>query len=130
MLRVAAASITDDVRELFADDAQRLWISVLARQGLSGGAKLTSAADVAERGLGLHAARLPSPYATLLARLVDPAAAADAIFEPRTSLLLITVRCMRKTLHILPLPLAAVAHATRFAQVTTLASHPCSLAPW
>ena len=110
----AVIEIDDDVRELSGEEAQRLWAAVLARQGLAGGRKLRSAAEAAELGLGLHAARLPSPFTTLLARLGDPASAL-ALFEPPTTVSLTTVRCMRKTLHILPIPLAGIAHtATRY----------------
>lgn len=129
---------------LSADEAHQLWLTVLRRQGLAGGAKLPSILDAADRGLGLHAARLPSPYATLLARLDNPAAAAG-LYEPFAQLQLMTVRCMRKTLHTLPVPLATVAHrATRHfrerdalraahnlgvttAQLTTLADHLVAL---
>ncbi len=114
MARPAATDcITSDILTLSADEAQQLWLNVLRRQGLAGGAKLPSVLEAADRGLGLHAARLPSPYATLLARLDNSAAAAD-LYEPTAQLPIMTVRCMRKTLHALPVPLAAVAHrATR-----------------
>lgn len=60
--------------------------------------------------LGLHAARLPSPYAIVAVRSSDPAVPGSLFSAPvRASLL--TVRCMRKTLHALPLPLASAAHA-------------------
>jgi hypothetical protein len=109
----ATHCVASDILTLSADEAQQLWLTVLRRQGLAGGAKLASVLDAADRGLGLHAARLPSPYATLLARLENPAAAAD-LYEPAMPPPVMTVRCMRKTLHTLPVPLAAVAHrATR-----------------
>lgn len=99
------------VRRLSLRHADQLWLEVLARQGLAGGPKLASALDVAESALGLHAARLPSPYATLLAR-VEHCAAASTIFRPQgPHMAMTTVRCMRKTLHTLPVPLAATAHA-------------------
>lgn len=108
---VQPSPISSTVRRLSTRNADRLWLDVLARQGLAGGPKLASAIDVAESALGLHAARLPSPYATLLARVEHPAAA-GSIFEPQCGeLAMTTVRCMRKTLHTLPISLAVIAHA-------------------
>lgn len=108
---VQPSLISSTVRILSTRNADQLWLDVLARQGLAGGPKLASAIDVAKSTLGLHAARLPSPYATLLARVEHPAAA-GAIFEPQFGdLAMTTVRCMRKTLHTLPISLAVVAHA-------------------
>jgi hypothetical protein len=89
--------------------AARAWNWILARQGLADSRRLTTAAQVADAALGLHAARLPSPYAIVAARTADPAVPASLFTTPvRASLL--TLRCMRKTLHALPLPLAAAAH--------------------
>jgi winged helix DNA-binding protein len=89
--------------------AARAWNWILARQGLADSRRLTTAAQVADAVLGLHAARLPSPYAIVAARTADPAVPASLFTTPvRASLL--TLRCMRKTLHALPLPLAAAAH--------------------
>ncbi len=89
--------------------ATRTWNWILARQGLTDSRRLRSAWQVADAVLGLHAARLPSPYAIVAARTSNPAVPASLFTSPvRESLL--TVRCMRKTLHTLPLPLAAAAH--------------------
>ncbi|MEU4233308.1 crosslink repair DNA glycosylase YcaQ family protein [Nonomuraea sp. NPDC026600] len=65
---------------------------------------------IASATLGLHAARQPSPYATVAARASDPAIALT-LFTPHSRTRLLTVRCMRKTLHTLPLDLAAAAHS-------------------
>ena len=89
--------------------ATRAWNWILARQGLTDSRRLSTAWQVADATLGLHAARLPSPYAIVAARTSDPAIPASLFTGPvRASLM--TVRCMRKTLHTLPLPLAAAAH--------------------
>lgn len=64
----------------------------------------------AELSLGLHAARLPSPFATAIARTRDDADL-GALLGPTHSPRLVTVRCMRKTLHTLPPPVAAIALA-------------------
>jgi hypothetical protein len=95
---------------LGATEARRLWNSSLARQGLSEETKFTTPREVAQATFGLHAARLQSPFATVLARVRTPALALE-LFTPSTRSNLMTVRCMRKTLHMLPLRLAAVAHA-------------------
>ena len=89
--------------------AARTWNWILSRQGLADSRRLSSAWQVADTALGLHASRLPSPYAIVAARTADSAVPASLFTGPvRASLL--TVRCMRKTLHTLPLPLAAAAH--------------------
>ena len=88
--------------------AARAWNWILARQGLTDSRRLSTAWQVADATLGLHAARLPSPYAIVAARTSGPAIPASLFTGPvRASLM--TVRCMRKTLT-LPLPLAAAAH--------------------
>jgi hypothetical protein len=98
------------LRVLDATAAARAWNWILARQGLADSRRLGSAWKVADAALGLHAARLPSPFAIVAARTGDPAVPASLFTGPVQASLL-TLRCMRKTLHTLPLPLAAVAHA-------------------
>jgi hypothetical protein len=89
--------------------ATRVWNWVLARQGLADSRRLATAWDVANAVLGLHAARQPSPFGIVAARTGDPTVPLSLFTGPvRNSLL--TVRCMRKTLHALRLPLAAAAH--------------------
>ena len=97
------------VRVLDAGTASVVWEHLLARQGLAPHTRLPAAVDIADAALGLHAARLPSPYAILAARAADPTTPAT-LFTPAVQRHLLTVRCMRKTLHALPLPLAAAAH--------------------
>ncbi|KPM50380.1 hypothetical protein ACG83_40315 [Frankia sp. R43] len=87
--------------------ARRLWNWTLARQGLHPRGRLTSAAQISHQALGLHAARLPSPFATVLARAEGPEVALPLLERPPG---LTTLRCMRRTLHLLPLDLAAAAH--------------------
>ncbi|MFD8559662.1 DNA glycosylase AlkZ-like family protein [Streptosporangium canum] len=91
-------------------EADRLWNWVLARQGLAPHTRHGSVEAIAEATLGLHAARLPSPFATVAARASQPAVALS-LFDAEVRTRLITVRCMRKTLHSLPLELASAAHA-------------------
>ena len=106
MLPALAAGLA--LRVLDETAATRTWNWILSRQGLADSRRLSSAWQVADTALGLHASRLPSPYAIVAARTADPAVPASLFTGPvRASLL--TVRCMRKTLHTLPLPLAAAA---------------------
>lgn len=84
-----------------------MWNWTLHRQGLHPDHRLGTVAEIAHAGLGVHAARLPSPYATVLARTSDPRIALSLLAHHGD---LITLRCMRKTLHLLPLDLAAAAH--------------------
>ena len=104
-----ARPVVAGVHRLDADEAGSVWQWLLHRQGLRSGKQFTSAAAVADATLGLHAARLPSPYATVLARAADPDVALGLWAEP-THRELVTLRCMRKTLHALPLALAEAAH--------------------
>lgn len=99
------------VRSYALDDsgARQLWNWLLRRHGLSESTKFDSVLQIANATLGLHAARLPSPFATVVARSVSPTVALT-LFDKETHAELMTVRCMRKTLHTLPLELAAVAH--------------------
>jgi hypothetical protein len=103
-LRISESCTVDDTQ------ADAVWTWVLRRQGLSEQTRMTRVEDIAEAALGLHAARLPSPFSTVAARADDPQVALS-LFRPETRTRLMTVRCMRKTLHTLPLPLAAAAHA-------------------
>lgn len=65
--------------------------------------------QVARNLVGLHSARLPTPFVTLHSRLhnFQTQDLQDELFVSRN---LIKVRCMRKTLHIVPLDLAPVVH--------------------
>ncbi|WNI15458.1 DNA glycosylase AlkZ-like family protein [Actinacidiphila sp. ITFR-21] len=94
------------------DDAtsRGLWNWTLRRQGLADDTRFDSVESIAHASLGLHAARLPSPFATVAARSADGDVAAS-LFAPPTRERVMTVRCMRKTLHTLPLELASAAHA-------------------
>lgn len=92
------------------DESAALWNWLLGRQGLSEDRRFQSAFDVAHAALGLHAARRPSPFATVVARGAHADAAMD-LFSEGSRQSLTTIRCMRKTLHTLPLGLAAAAHA-------------------
>ncbi len=67
-------------------------------------------AVIAEHLVGVHAARVVSPLPIVAARTNDSIKALPVLdFAPDGDL--IRVRCMRKTLHILPRALARIAHA-------------------
>lgn len=101
-----------DLPAVDAPPAAACWSWVLAKQALhanaaGGPANLTAAAGIA---VGLHAARVASPYVAAAARTgahVD----LGALVGPGGDRDLVTIRCMRKTLHALPVALASVAHA-------------------
>lgn len=101
------------VRPLGDAVSQGLWNWTLRRQGLADETRFGSVEAIARASLGLHAARRPSPYATVAARSTGAEVAAS-LFSQVTRAQVMTVRCMRKTLHALPLDVAAAAHsATR-----------------
>jgi hypothetical protein len=113
VLAGAAAPPDGGLRILDEKAATRTWNQILTRQGLIDSGRLGTAEQVADAVLGLHAARLPSPFAIVAARTSDSGVPAS-LFSSSVRATLMTVRCMRKTLHTLPLPLAAAAHvATR-----------------
>lgn len=60
--------------------ARQLWNWLLRRHGLSEDTKFGSVVEIARATLRLHAARLPSPFATVVARSVSPAVA-STLFE-------------------------------------------------
>jgi len=82
----------------------------LSRHGLLGGSEaLASIAAVADTTFGLHAARQSSPWVALRSRIPSfEAAHLRALLVAERQL--VRIRCMRQTLHILPLPLATTAH--------------------
>jgi hypothetical protein len=73
--------------------------------------------------VGLHAARLSSPWVAMRARAAhfEPGQLRRPLIEERS---LLKLRCMRRTLHILPPALAATAHAATLSQRLP----PCDLA--
>lgn len=90
-------------------ELSRIWTWLLNRQGLGTG-KLDSVVRIADLTLGLHSARLPSPVATVMVRS-SSADVTASLFERNDTQELTTLRCMRRTLHTLPLPLAEICHS-------------------
>jgi hypothetical protein len=77
---------------------------------------------LARRHVGLHAARQLTPWMTLHSRL--PGVPATELRRALRERELLRIRCMRRTLHLLPVDLAAIAHtATRRQRLA-----PCALA--
>lgn len=105
--------VTSSLR-LNADESMRIWNWVLARQGLRPGFRLGSAEAVASAAIGLHAARLPTPVVTLAARSDDSHIPLSLLRE-RDTARMTTIRCMRRTLHMMPVHLAAIAHQATLA---------------
>ncbi|MDQ1248184.1 MAG: hypothetical protein QG597_2556 [Actinomycetota bacterium] len=92
-----------------AGECDALWNRVLSRQGLHPKTRLGSWHEVSEAGLGIHAARLPTPAATVAARCEDSSAVRTVVGRTDASTAT-TIRCMRRTLHLLPVHLAVPAH--------------------
>jgi hypothetical protein len=94
------------------EKAEALWNWVLSKQGLASSAedRLTSVRAAAEASLGLHAARVASPFVTAAARTTERTPLCELLGDEDNAAL-VTIRCVRKTLHTLPLQLAAYAHA-------------------
>ncbi len=65
--------------------------------------------QIAANNCGLHAARLSTPYVTLFSRMnnYNTNLLWDRLYDAKQ---LIKIRCMRKTLHILPFDVAPIAH--------------------
>ena len=73
-----------------------------------------SIVEVAGNLIGLHSARLSTPYVTLFSRMVN-FQTKELQASSFVSRQLIRVRCMRKTLHTLPLALAPMVHQATLA---------------
>lgn len=65
--------------------------------------------DVSRNHLGLHSARIITPYTTLCSRLntYTPQMLTSQLYKDKT---LIKMRCMRTTLHIVPFDIASILH--------------------
>jgi len=80
---------------------------VFSKHNIVPGTQLNSIEDVARNHLGLHAARIGSPYTTLCSRLLqyETKMLTNKLYEEKT---LIKLRCMRTTLHIAPYDIAPI----------------------
>lgn len=73
------------------------------------GTQLDNIEDVARNHLGLHSARIMTPYTTLCSRLniYNPEMLTTQLYKVKK---LIKMRCMRTTLHMAPFDIASVLH--------------------
>ena len=92
--------------QLKIDDLRRI---ISNKHFLVQDANPKSVFEITERLIGLHSARLISPYATVASRIpgYSPQNLTQELFEKHS---LIKVRCMRKTLHTVTLDLAPIVH--------------------
>lgn len=81
----------------------------LKKHNILPGTQLDSIEDVARNHLGLHSARIMTPYTTLCSRLniYTPEMLTSQLYEEKK---LIKMRCMRTTLHMVPFDIASILH--------------------
>jgi hypothetical protein len=105
--------ITRPCARVPVQSADNLWNWVLSRQGLTSRAeeRLTSVRAAAAASLGLHAARVASPFHTAAVRTSECTPLGELLGD-KGDAELVTIRCMRKTLHTLPVYVAAYAHGS------------------
>lgn len=81
----------------------------LMKHNVLPGTQLDSIEDVARNHLGLHSARIMTPYTTLCSRLniYTPEMLTSQLYKEKK---LIKMRCMRTTLHMAPFDIASILH--------------------
>ena len=86
---------------------------IFAKHSITPGTQINSIIEIARNHVGLHSARIMTPYTTLCSRLTDYSTCMlrNQLYEEKT---LIKMRCMRTTLHIVPIELASVFHMATF----------------
>ena len=90
-------------------DVNRINEYTLMKHNILPGYQQSCVEDVAKNHLGLHSARIMTPYLTLCSRLKDykPQMLTSQLYEDKK---LIKMRCMRTTLHIVPFDIASILH--------------------
>lgn len=90
-------------------DVNRINEYTLMKHNILPGYQQSCIEDVAKNHLGLHSARIMTPYITLCSRLKDykPQMLTSQLYEDKK---LIKMRCMRTTLHIVPFDIASILH--------------------
>jgi len=80
---------------------------IFTKHNIIPGTQLNSIEDIARNHLGLHAARIGSPYTTLCSRLAQfkTSELTNKLYKEKT---LVKFRCMRTTLHIAPHDIAPI----------------------
>lgn len=82
---------------------------IFMKHNIIPGSQKNSIVDVARNHLGLHSARIMTPYTTLCSRLNEykPEMLTSQLYEEKN---LIKMRCMRTTLHMVPMDIASILH--------------------
>lgn len=82
---------------------------IFMKHNIIPGSQKNSIVDVARNHLGLHSARIMTPYTTLCSRLNEykPDMLTSQLYEEKN---LIKMRCMRTTLHMVPMDIASILH--------------------
>lgn len=82
---------------------------IFMKHNIIPGSQKNSIVDVARNHLGLHSARIMTPYTTLCSRLneYNPEMLTSQLYEKKN---LIKMRCMRTTLHMVPMDIASILH--------------------
>lgn len=82
---------------------------IFMKHNILPGCQKSHISDVARNHIGLHSARIMTPYITLCSRLKDymPQMLTSQLYKDKK---LIKMRCMRTTLHIVPFDIASMLH--------------------
>ena len=90
-------------------DVNKINEYTLMKHNILPGYQQSCIGNVARNHLGLHSARIMTPYTTLCSRLkgYNPQMLTSQLYKDKK---LIKMRCMRTTLHIVPLDIASILH--------------------
>ena len=90
-------------------DIKKINNYIFSKHNIIPGTQLKEISDISRNHIGLHSARIITPYTTLCSRISDynPQMLTDQLFISKN---LIKIRCMRTTLHIVRLDIAPVVH--------------------
>jgi predicted transcriptional regulator len=90
-------------------DRSKVMNYIFMKHGVLPNFQLENVSNAIDNLFGLHAARLPTPFTTLFSRVsgFETQALWDHLYVKNDH---IKLRCMRRTLHILPLEYAPIAH--------------------
>ncbi len=82
---------------------------ILLKHNILPGSQKSNIVDVARNHLGLHSARIMTPYTTLCSRMdtYKPEMLTSQLYEEKN---MIKMRCMRTTLHMVPIDMASILH--------------------
>lgn len=82
---------------------------IFTKHNIVPGTQINNIAEISRNHLGLHSARISTPYTTLCSRTLEynPQMLMKELYSKKN---LIKMRCMRKTLHIVPFDIAPIVH--------------------